>query len=71
VTVWVLVDVDGNAVADTDPDRIGDRYTEDIGASDGTPRRLIEVVLTVPLLKAVKLTGDVPAMGEAKLTAVA
>jgi len=61
VEVWVLVDADGAAVADCDPDHLKDEYEADHGEFDpAKPTRLVKVTLTVPLPAAVELVGTIP-----------
>jgi hypothetical protein len=71
VEVWVLVDENGDAVSSCDPDCLSDLYEEHIGSDHATGRRVVKVVLTVPLPKPVELSGVVPAdEGEATLAVV-
>jgi hypothetical protein len=67
VEVWVLVDENGDAVASCDQDCLSDLYEEKIGTDHATGRRVVKVVLTVPLPRPVELSGTVPEEGEATL----
>jgi hypothetical protein len=61
VRVLVLVDGDGEWVVGKTLGDLDGRYTEDVGSDTGCPRRVIEIILKVPLPAAVKMTGEVPA----------
>jgi hypothetical protein len=61
IEVWVLVDENGDAVADVDQGTLAERYEDAIGADPSVARRVIRVVLTVPLPVTAELRGTVPA----------
>jgi hypothetical protein len=62
VTVWVLVDENGDAVSDCDPSHLKDEYEADIGELDpATATRLVKVTLRIPKPKPIELAGTVPA----------
>src|SRR5262245_58098825 len=51
VTVWVLIDADGNAVSDCNPEHLRDEYEADFdGPLDpATPTRIVKLTLSIPL----------------------
>lgn len=65
VVVFVMVDEDGNAVAtlgDGDSrENLADLYDEQIGAGTEVARRVVKVVLTVPIPEPVVLSAELPA----------
>jgi hypothetical protein len=67
VEVFALVDADGNVVASHDPDLLGELYEEHVGAEHGTGRRVVKLVVSVPVGPVV-LRGTVPAEPEATLS---
>lgn len=61
VTVWVLIDQDGNAVSDCLPEHLKDEYEADIGDYDETQaHRIVKLKIKVPLPKVIELAGEVP-----------
>lgn len=59
--IFVCIDSEGQYAVGTDADLARQAYEEDVGClneQDGF--RLVKVTLTVPLPKAVELTGTVP-----------
>ncbi len=72
VVVWVMVDEDGDAVATVgerdSSENLSDLFDENIGGASDIARRVIKVVLNVPLPAPVTLKADVPAEGEAVLS---
>lgn len=66
VTIFVLVDEDGNYVIATDAGELGEKYAEEVGEDHGADRRTVKVLLTVPLpamaeVDAVVTDDDEPA----------
>ena len=61
VEVWVLVDGDEQAIASEDRDHCHERYAEQIGEESTTPRRLIRVMLKVPVPEIVQVAVEIPA----------
>lgn len=61
VEVWCLVDEAGNYAVGIDAEAAAEKYGEDVGESDAVAKRLVKVVLTVPIPKPVELVGVVPA----------
>ena len=63
VTVWVLVDENGDYVASDAIGHATERYDEQIGADrDVTELRRVKVTLTVPVPKPAELVGAVAAV---------
>lgn len=71
VELWVLVDQDGNAVVSTEESDLAELYDEKVGNDARFVRRVVKVVLSVPVMTEVTLRGTVPAEGEASLSVVA
>lgn len=62
IEVWVLVDEDGNAVADCNPDHLKDEYEADVGELEThVARRVVKITLTIPKPQAVSLACVIPA----------
>lgn len=61
VEFLVLIDGDGNVETGTDYDEVMERWRENVGDSEVGPRRLVKVVLTIPLPTAAEIKGEVPA----------
>jgi hypothetical protein len=64
--VWVMVDSDGDYACCICSDGAEEKYDSEIGGSK--PRRMVKVVLSVPLPSVPTLIGAVPAEGEAGLS---
>lgn len=64
IEVWVLVDEGGDYQVGATADDVAERYQSEVGADDATAKRLVKVVLKVPLPKPVELVGEVPAEAE-------
>lgn len=73
VEVWVLVDANGNAAADCDPDHLKDEYEADYGEAldPQTPSRVVKIKLRIPAPAPVELAAEVPAEANAGTIAVA
>lgn len=59
IEVWVLVNADGEYEVGNDADQAYERFEENCDTSGA--RRMVKVVLTVPLPVECVLTGTVPA----------
>jgi hypothetical protein len=72
VTIYVLLDENGNFVFAADENELGDKYDDEVGEGAGLARRIFrifQVTLSVPLPKTMVLTGTIPAKpNEAVLT---
>jgi hypothetical protein len=68
VTVYLLVDHDGNAVCAMDPDLLAERYDEEVGNDSGTARRCLKLVVSVEVPSETTLAGRAPAVGAASLS---
>lgn len=68
IEVWVLVDEQGNHVCSPDADSLAELYEEKIGGTAELARRVLRLVVLVPLPEAVVLRGEAPVEGEAQLT---
>jgi hypothetical protein len=70
VVAWVLIDENGDYVADDDADKLAERYDEVIGGDrDTLNMRRVRVTLTVPKPRPAELVGVVapePTGGELK-----
>jgi hypothetical protein len=66
--VYLLVDSDGNYVTATSQDCLSETYDNDIGSDSGLGRRVVKLIVKVPVQEEVSLTGDVPEEGEASLS---
>lgn len=67
VTVWVLVGENGDYVVSADDADIGELFTDNVSDDPSYARRMVKVVLTVPLPEPVTMNGTVPAEGEVEL----
>lgn len=67
VTVWVLVDEQGNAVSSCDPDALSDLYADEVGGGANLARRVVCVTLKVPVQEYSSMTGTVPAEADGEL----
>lgn len=62
VTVWVLVNEAGEAVADCDSEHLNEEWEADHGDIDATlATRLVQITLTIPKPQPIAMTGLVPA----------
>lgn len=60
VTVWVLIDSSGNAVAVEDGGDLVERYADQFGEiSEAEGTRTVKLVVRVPLPTVIELTGEV------------
>lgn len=71
IEVWVLVDENGDAVADVDPLHLKDEYEADIGELEPQmARRVVRITVRIPKPRAVELVaviGDEPQTAEVVL----
>ncbi len=71
--VFLMVDADGNYVVGSDTDQLAERYSDDIGNDDATPRRIVKLVVNVPLPKVstcavnVTIPDELPATATSKM----
>ncbi len=68
VELWILVDENGDYVAAREAADLAVRYEEEIGGGPELARRVVKVVVKVPVESFVTLCGTVPAEGEASLS---
>ena len=72
VTVFVLVDGNGDYIATHDSDRIDELYDEDIGGETTLHKRLVEMKIKVPTPRTQVVHVTIPAepVAEVEVTAV-
>ena len=58
--VWVIVDEDGNYIADASPDDASQRYVDEIGSEDSVAKRVVAVTIRVPKPRPITVTVEVP-----------
>ncbi len=68
VEVWVLVDSNGEYVAGADPDSLADLYDEQVGGGAERARRMVKVVLKMPVPEYATMVGVVPAEEDGTLS---
>lgn len=71
VEVWVLVDENGDAVADVNPEHLRDEYEADVGDLEPQmARRVVKITVRIPKPRPVELVaviGDEPQTAEVVL----
>lgn len=69
--LWLMVDESGEYVVANEEGDLADLYDEKVGEGAGMARRIVHVVVNVPLPATVILRGTAPAEGEASLSVMA
>lgn len=67
VTIFLVVDAEGNATASTDLDAAWECHNEQYGSDTQGGVRILKLRVFVPLPQIVELTGTAPAGGQAEL----
>lgn len=70
VTVFVVIDENGDAVADVDREAALTRYQDDVSSSGETICRCIKIKLAVDLPEDVELADEAPLHGSAELAEI-
>ncbi len=65
--IWLLCDENGDFVVAADAEALAVRYEEEIGGGPELARRVVKLIVKVPVPSYVTLAGTAPAEGEATL----
>lgn len=60
ITVYVMVDEAGEAIATTDESNLSDLYEEIVGGDHGSAKRIVKLVVKIPAPEPLEVIVNVP-----------